>query len=708
MNFAIFNGLNPVLPVLLLLVGALLSIAVAYYSYSSLDKAGTLKKWTLITLRSLSLLILLLLLFNPYLTVEQTEVSRAKIAVYLDNSQSVAIEKGTYRGLEEYQLLLDEFKQSRDDRARYIYHTFDSEVVSGDTINGTGADTRLNEVFTHLLENEYQFSAAVLFSDGINTSGRNPLFASTELSTPVITYPLGDTTTVRDIAISDVRYNSPVYTNTINRITAEIQHRQVEGEETEFRLIRDGEIVETVPITFQSASGSQIVEFSSEFEDPGFYNVTLEAIPLTDEFSEENNRYTYTVEVLDDKTDILSIAFEIHPDVAAIRNHIATDIQNELTQTNWLGGTRFSGYNILESDEQIDEIDLVILHGLPPNNSEILNRIEELISDTPLLLFSLPVSFANGNLQTVRPVIPENLESSIEVRPVLQSDNRSHSLLELNIPSERTLPALHTYSGTYSTTASAEILLRSNFQGAPTDIPLLVVDETRSNRIAAVNAFGWYRYKLNRQESTQGFYDDLITNLVSWTSTAPDERNLILSPAKDQFTENENIRVRAVLNNERSEPETNAIIQLEVEGLDQTGEGRSYRMRHSRGGNYTSDLGRLPEGVYEVKGTAEVGGRMIGRDEIRITVGRSNIELVNTQRNDVLLRALAENSGGIFLSDRDFTKLDVFLNDRDLLEADESVNRQNSYIRDFELIWFLLVLGLLTAEWILRRSLSLL
>jgi len=707
MYIAMFSGFNPVLPILILVPGVILALIVAYFSYNTLDKAGPLKKWSLILLRSSSLLILLTLLLNPFLVNERIESNEPKIAIYLDNSQSTAVEKGEYEGLQQYEDLIEELGAELDDRAEYVDYIFGNQVESSSEIDGSDTETRLDNVLIHLLENEYQYSAAILFSDGIITGGRNPIFSSAELSIPLITVPLGDTTAVRDIAVSDVNYSSPIYTNTSNQISADIQHQQTEGERTEVRLIQDGEVVDSETINFQSASGSQLIEFTREYDDPGFYNLTIEAVPVDDEFSDENNRYSFSLEVLDDKTRILSLAFGVHPDVAAIRNHISTDIQNELLQSNWLGGDRFSGIDILEPNEDTDKIDLVILHGLPPSDSEIENRVEELISDSPVLFFTMPGSAASQSLQEIKPFSAENVESVLDVRPVQISDERSHSLLELDIPAERTLPALRAYSANYSLSPAAENLLGLNFQGSPTDIPFLIADESLNKRIAAVNAFGWHRYKINRQESVQSFFETFMTNLVSWTSTSPGDRNLTLTPVKNQFTENENVQIRATLTNEFGEPETNGIIRLELNDYEQAEETRSYRMTHSGTGNYSADLGQLPEGIYQVVGEAEVGSRTIGTDETRVIVGRSSIELVNTQRDDALLNGLAENSGGIFLNDHNFSRINAFLDENDLLEAEEDQVTENSYIRDFELVWFFIVLGLLTAEWLIRRSLSL-
>jgi hypothetical protein len=57
------------------------------------------------------------------------------------------------------------------------------------------------------------------------------------LSIPVITVPLGDTTQVRDIAVADVDYQQTVYTFTRQNIRVEIQQEGYEGEDAVVQLL---------------------------------------------------------------------------------------------------------------------------------------------------------------------------------------------------------------------------------------------------------------------------------------------------------------------------------------------------------------------------------------------------------------------------------------------------------------------------------------
>jgi len=708
MQIAFFQGISPILPVIILFVLAIFTTAVSYFTYRNLKKGHPFKKWTLITLRSAAFLILIVLLFNPFLSFESVTTESPQVAVYFDNSLSTSLEKGDYTGIELYRQRKEQFTDSRDQRFTYSEYLFDTEINTGNELSLDGTGTHINAVMNHILENENQYKAAVLFSDGISTQGRNPVFTATQLSIPVFTVPLGDTTAVRDLAIAEVEYNDPVYTNTLNRITAEIQYQQAENEQTEVRLIENGTVVESAEIDFLSTSGSRLVEFERQYSEPGFFELAIEIVPLENEFTTENNSYTFTQDVLDDKTRIHSIAFEIHPDVAAIRNQIATDIQNELIQSTWLGGERFTDTDPFSPEFNRDDIDLFIIHGDPPAGSAIANRIVNLIDQKPVVMFSLPSSF-NGTtpFNDLKGATPQTAGSTIEIRPVRTSSDLSHPLLELTIPPERSLPALVTRQSEYSISPAGQTLIRANFQGTETSIPVLVSDEGANRRLATVNAYGWYQYRLSRQDEPTQFFRNLIDNLVSWASTSPDRRTLTLEPLKSNYTENETIQLRGTLINERGEPELNGLVDVKIYDINSETELSSFRMRHTGSGNYIADIGTFPSGTYRAEGAATLNNRDLGSDEARISVGQSNVEIINTQRDDATLRSIALNSGGLFLEDPNYDRFNSFLEDQNMYESVEEISVTQSYLREYSAIWFALVIILLTSEWILRRSLSL-
>lgn len=703
MTSLVIQGFNPVLPVVIILLVFLASLFISWWSYGYLQTIQPYKKWGLIGLRAISLSLLIFLLFNPYIIDEQTNVQNPQIAVYLDNSESLSVERGQYSGLEDYLQFIDQLGEFENENLDFRYFTFDSSVRQSSKIDLSGSLTNLHNVVEQIIDTEDQFDASIIVSDGIITQGRNPAFIAQSANKPIITVAVGDTTEVKDIALSIVDYSTTVYTNTLSDFAVSIRQQGYNSSDADVQFSIDGELIETETVQFQSETSSHRIEFSTRFDEPGFYELEFNVPPKEDEFTSRNNTARLNIEVLDDKSQILSIAFQIHPDVGSIRRLIASDSQYELTSSTQTLNNQFAGTNPLELT---DSYDLIIIHGVPAPNSQISRWLSE--RDEPILFISTPGSFTQrdlGELREVKPLQYNTVSSLIDVTVGVPDANLSHPLLELETRGLNRFPVLKTFRGNFNLTSSlSQILLTAEFQSTQTDIPLLVIEDLPNRRIADVNAFGWFRYERSQNSEAVTFYESLFSNLISWASTPPDNRNLVIEPTKDNFSENEEIQLRATLVNERNEPEPNAIVEVVV--FTSTDEQRVFRMNNVRGGIYTTTIGNYPEGLYEVRGSAILNNRTLGEAETRISVSRSSIELLDTKRNDQLLRQIATLTDGIFIDSIDHDAIIAYLNQSNISKQTEETRTRFLFIYQSP-IWFIIILILLSAEWLIRRSVSL-
>lgn len=705
MNCAFIQGFSPVFPILAIVLLALVSFFLAWWSYQHLSTVPLVKRYSLISLRAASLFILLLLLLNPFFVRQESDSNNPRIAVFIDNSQSMSVERGEYSGLESYSEIIEQFRTSESSGFQYDYFLFDDEVSPFNEVSVDGFRTNLNTLVEYIRERETDYRASVIFSDGIITNGRNPVFAAQNLSIPLITVPVGDTTTVRDIAISDVDFIQTVYTQTRQTFTVEIQQQGFEGEESTVQLLRDGELTDTQSLTFSAETSSQILEFQQEFTEPGFFDFEIR-IPAKDgEFTEQNNQFQFTIEVLEDKTNILSLAFEIHPDIGSIRRLIATDQQNELFSSTYLGNNRFIG----SDPEQLDEeMDLIVLHGLPAINSSLFEWLNN--QQIPILYVAAPTTFRILMSNQITDLTACYLSAigrqqvNIQLEPFQTSV--SHPILEVQSTGIQRFPSLQTYRGQYQLSSLSQTLMTGSYRGVQSGIPVLIAEDASTTRRASVTAYGWYRFEQSRSPEARQFFKQLFTNLISWTSTSPDCENLVIEPAKSVFSENEPIEIRATLFNERGEPEPDAIIELDVNYEDRNEESSVYRMTHRQNESYSAEIGIYPQGIYRVEATATKNNRTIGSAETRVRVSQSSAEFLNTRRNDELLRSLSDFTNGIFLENYDMNRLNDFLQESESVRVSDEISEELVYIHH-SAIWFFIVLTLLSAEWILRRSVSL-
>ncbi|MEX2602504.1 MAG: hypothetical protein WD355_12695 [Balneolaceae bacterium] len=696
-----FQGFSPVFSTLILVLLFVLSVGISWWSYATLSSGSPLKKWTLITLRGTALTILIILLLNPYIRTDQVTTRNPEIAVYLDDSRSMSVLRGDYRGVESYQELIDSFRFEEMEEITFQFYRFSNQVESLEDpqLSLEGSTTNLDEVIRHLRDQSVQAEAAVLFSDGIITQGRDPIFHARELSVPLFVVPVGDSTQARDIVLTDLLHNETGYLNTRHPVDITVSQNGFDGVQTELQLLKDGEILESRPITFSSELSTLTERFEIPLDNTGLQQYEFSTPVMDEEQTTENNRLPFAINVLDDKTRIAHISFEIHPDVGAIRNLIQSDQSFEVLSRTWLGDRFMEGP--LDQIEESGELDLIILHGAIPNN---LSGFQPLLEGVPVLQFTTP-SFPSGDETSyVIPISSGQSGNTIPVYLRAGRDATAHPVMELPVVPFQRMSPIRSREGQYQLPPTADRLFEASFEGTDIELPVIVTEEAGSIRRTVVNGYGWYRNLQNREDEFREFTQTLLLNLASWTSTDPDHRNLRIEPVKRLFQESEPVRFVASLTNETGEIEPEAAIEVVLSGGQDF--EQAHTMRNRSGGNYDLEIGSLGYGEYFYEATARKTGRAIDEQSGAFTVTESNIEFIQTQRSDERLGQLATITGGTTLQGDLQSQFLLKLEERQLQEAVEV--RHSDYRYLFEhLFWFLLVTLLLTAEWILRRTAAL-
>jgi len=699
-----FQSFVPVIPVFIIVLLLMISVGISWWSYNYLKQLSPLKKNGLIGLRAASLFILLILLLNPLFVNQSSWEEKPTVLVYIDNSQSTAIERGDYAGQDDYYKIIDQFEFENNQDVNYLIYNFDGDVqrVESTNIEANGVSTNLDNVFKHQFEQAPDAIAALLFSDGIITRGQEPVFSAQNSSIPFFTVPVGDTTSAKDIAVSDVESLKEVYTNSSFSVNTIIQQEGYDGKIATVQIIEDGEVLESKQISFTGNRSSHEIRFQLIHEEPGIRNYEIKVPSFEDELTTENNSAFFSVNVEDDKTDIWYLAFEVHPDVGAIRNIIARDQSFEVKPYTWLPTGNFIGGN---PDENEEEPNLIIIHGLP-NNSETMDWVIEKMQSYSSLFIVTPGSF-NQFLQRQSSFYNiSRSESFIPIRPE-PGDKETHPIFDIDPVQTMRMPSLQTRFGTYNLSPTQQILGMSRYQNKLTDIPYLIIEESGNTRKLFLNAFDWFKYTQSRDEEIRKFTNQFFTNIVSWTSALPDQSNLQVSTLRSSYNENEEIIIRATLQNESGQPETNGLIDVQIQNRKNGIQSSSFTMQHQENGNYRLNAGTLPSGQYNFTATARIGDRIAEEQTDNFSVTSSTREFLDTKRNDQRLRQIAEVSGGQFLDASSAAENFITnLEERNLMQTVEKTRKELIYLHQFY-FWFFIVLVTLSSEWILRKSVSL-
>lgn len=707
MNF-VFEGFNATYNIFFLAALTASALGLAYWTYRSVGGLSKTVRAVLISLRALVFLVLILLLLNPIFNIEQEDRIKPEIAVLLDNSQSTVIEKGDYAGETDYLNVIRELGLSDTSDVRFKIYAFDGDFTQShlDSLRFDGTETNINLALTTFREQQADEQAVILITDGIYNKGRDPSYVAGRYSLPVFTMAVGDTSRLDDIVVQNITSNNSGYKNTVTPVAASILNDGFPDTDITVQLRRDGQVLEEQ--TFRSDQTRSVFDarFELELDETGLQQYEIYVPEIEGEWTTANNQGAFSIDVLDDKLRIMQLAFEIHPDVRTLRSILREDESIELDYRTWISGERFVEGAF---PQEPDTLDLIILQGFPSGDipQSLIGQIREFTRGLPVVFLSGPAVDFNLFTSIYGDLLPVRAASNPEkrdIRPLVNPDQQDHPLLELPVASLDRAPPLFAPIQEIESTSGSTNLLHANYRGAELDIPVLSTRTVGNSRTALLNAHGFYRWYLSPDDQIRNYTVELINNIVKWAASSPDSRLLDISPAKNMFEETENVMLDAFLRNEAGQEEDDAVIEVELngEGISQ----RFYTMSNQGLGQYRLRMGNLPEGMYHYRASASKGNHHIDERSGEFSVGSSNLEYVNTVRNDALLSYISHQTGGAFFTFRETGDLkqrmqqEGFFDPQSRLTTREILAYQNPF-------WFIFVLLLLSAEWIIRKVVAL-
>jgi hypothetical protein len=231
--------------------------------------------------------------------------------------------------------------------------------------------------------------------------------------------------------------------------------------------------------------------------------------------------------------------------------------------------------------------------------------------------------------------------------------------------------------------------------------PLLLAGRVGAGRVAVLNATGVYRWGLTAAGlgGGAGVEASFFGGLATWLSRSADDRPVRIS-APDLTPAERPIPVRLALSN--AALASGARARVSARRGAARGAVKEALLAASTQGDFAGSIA-LPEGIYTLEGRVERGGRVLGRDSVRVAVGEQGVEFESLRAEPAVLERLASRSGGASAPiDRPRLVL-AKLRSPDIAKA-----------RMIELdlfhnvaLFMVLILGA-TAEWILRKRFHLL
>lgn len=665
-------------------------------------------------LRFLSIFLLFLLFLEPISNGTEKELYPPIVTFLNDNTESIPTQTDTNflkntlpKKLQNIQEILEENEKSTQffNFGTNIKKTT-PQIISDYKQSGTNIYQTLEAVNDRYTNQN--LGALVLISDGISTEGKNPLTYLPQIQVPIFTVLLGDTSKPRDLLIEKVLHNEIVYKDNDFLINATATMKGFSEANTELSLYHNGKLLDSKKIHLDEENHSKDLEFKVKAGKVGLHQYTLVLKKKKGELTFINNRKTIFIRVLENKVKIRLFAGSAHPDIGALKRIFERDERFDFKTFVHKNGSALHE-NPKSSD--FGDADLFIFHNFPqfPNDNELLKSVNKSIEEknTPILnIIGINNSLNNKDAFKFSGVFPKNIrQNKQEAQLNLKEDYLSHATYTFDQTFANWIqnaPPLLRNSSVWDIKANTKVFGTTKIKNIPLNYPMLVFQENLGRKSITILGENIWRWRIDYFQTFKNFdnFDLWIHNLVQWLVTKQDKRKFKTYAIKPSFSGTEKAILKAEVYDDVYKPIGGVEIKLNLQLPN--GKTTDYYFNEESEANYYLELSKLAEGKYSFTAIGKKNGKTLGTDKGFFSVGKTGVEYVKLQADYELMYQMAKRSGGKFYFAKNFDSLaDDILKLQNLKPISEL--RQTSKSWHEYLFPLILVLMLLSAEWILRK-----
>jgi len=675
----------------------ILAIAFLYsfFLYKNDDSFSDIKKYVLITLKTLRFLLVFILLFfllKPLLKNTDKTIEKPIIAFLQDNSTSLLQSKDSLFLKTKYKQQIKKLSEELDNNYEFVFYSFSDNIEKKDSFDFSGSQTNIENAISKInqLYSNRNIGAVILSSDGIYNKGSNPIYSNYLLKAPIYTIGIGDSIQQKDIAIKDIIFNKTVFLGNSFPVIVNISAKKLQNKKAKLKILSYGKIIAEKEIIINNLNFDTQLNFKIPAKEKGIKRFSVIIDSLSDEINIENNKKDFIVEVVDSKKQILIVANSPHPDISAIKKA--------------LDGTLLYNVNYFRANKKIEDLkkyDLVILHQIPSKTNPASNLLTKIDNyNIPILsIIGAQSDIAKYNKQNTDINIKTQLNSFEETSPKLNTDFSYFSIDEDAKEFYDNLPPLISNFADYKVSVKNDILLYQKIKNIETQKPLVIFTENAGKKHGLITGEGIWRWRLTDYYTNNSFdnFDMFVKKTVQYLSANIKNETFIVEH-KVEYTTNNNIQISAKLYNKSYEVVNTPEVKLSVKNK----EGKLYHYIFEKYyDNYRINLGKLPEGDYSLKAETEFAGEKYLKTS-NFSVVKTNIESLNTVANFDLLKHISNKYNGEFFKIYEIEKLkSIIKNNKDIT----SVAHTQDYLSDIiNNIWFFILLILLaSSEWVIRK-----
>lgn len=738
-------------PLIVILIALVLSVFV-YLVYIRprlrLSKRMTV---TLALLRTTLLALLVFMLLRPVLVVSSAVPRSSYVALAIDDSQSMTLvdTPGRLTRLESVKQALlasgssgpssgqGPFINRLEEKFRTNLYGFSGELVGvkdGSNLFGEGRTSDLVGALDEIAKRSsgMPLSAIILATDGASNVPHDLSATLRELrARDVAVFTVGVGETSRPLDAELVRMNLPrrVLVGSRANIEAFVRLSGYGPTRVLMRVTEDGRAIKTEEFNLRG-NDTQPVNLEISPSTPGFRRLTVEITPLDAEVTIENNKQEALVEVIQGPLQVLYVEGEPRWELGKIRESLQPSEKNvTLVSLLRTGENKFYRQGIVGQQELAQgfpktEEELFAYHGLVLGSVESsfftadqLRNIEAFVSRRAggFLALGGRLAFDGGkyNKTPIADLLPVALDGrSADLaeafapvyKPQLTGAGQAHPISRLHEDRALSqkiwneLPPISIPEALKVVKPGATVLMEAKRTGASAQVvPLLVQQRYGGGQTLAFMGTDTWRWRMRmdaKSNAHETFWRQMLRYLVN---SSPSQ--IEVGGEQDVYVMDDDIRIVAGIRDKRYNPVNDAHASVRV--TKPSGTTFDVPLKFSTinnaniySGEFKAD--ELGQHMIELTGTSSSIGPVSAKS--MVLVSNLNREFYSAAQNSDLLKRVAAETGGKYYQLGDVQSL-----------LDDLTYRRSPYSeRVTKDLWdmpinFILIIGLLSGEWFLRK-----
>jgi len=672
----------------------------------------------------LMLAVVLIVVWQPALVSERLLSGENAVAIMLDTSGSMTFNEGGSTRMDQAQALLT--PDSLADIANiynilpYGFADNASTMDAFSILPEPGTATNLGQSVLQTLRQATGASlgAVILISDGADNSGAISQAELSEIASfgvPIHSVGIGRENIPEDLELSEVLLPEKALPGTTLSARVAIRHDQ--GGSARVKVYDGDTFLTTQDIVLGNDQNMTLAFVDIEVPEPGQLDLRFTLDPINNESNLANNTRSRVVDVEESRYKILYVEGEPRWEYKFLQRALNDDPSIQLSTLLKVTPNKYYRQGI-ESPEQLE-------NGFPEERAELFNydaliigslnaaelsieqqaMIRDFVSDRggSLMMLAglnglglggwgetvvneiLPSRLNADNAAFVREKAPVTLTDSGRLAPMLQfSDSESEN--------ERLwaeLPEIADHQQLGPLRPAATTLLGVNVEGRIQ--PLLVTQPYGKGQSYILATGGTWRWQMSLPVADmrhETFWRQLTRGLVAnsprpfeLTSRVQNEEISVRAQVRDpDAEENQGLEISAVVSSENSD-----VVSLDLQPVA------------GQPGVYEASFAPNQTGLYSIEAISRVGESLVSATTTAVRYDEGQ-EIFNVRQNRSLLERISLLTGGQYWSPEQWDEIPEAIS----YSTAGITEQQISYLWDAPFFFLLLIL-LKTAEWLLRR-----